>query len=313
MTRAIEQDRILRPEQLPARSAEGLVDNQQSSGAESSFCPSSSLHPLGRAVPSTEAIERRRKLRALRVTEQRRARRWRVTVSNGENVFTMDSQQARRLRCWKRVSAWADALPKDNRHIRRAGEKLKIGPRMVMVTLTYENKDAWQPNHIRDFMKALKERLGKGLLAYAWVLEMQERGAPHYHLLLYVRRGAKIPKPDEAGLWKYGSTKIETVKKGPFYIVKYTGKEYQKNGLPAGARMFAVKIYAHALAPEEMLPFRLSAAPSWLRPHVEAAAALVGAELRWTRVYGGGWVIRDTGEFFASPFKLEHVEAVDSS
>jgi hypothetical protein len=178
---------------------------------------------------------------------------YRVTISNGEQEQTFDSPAARVRRCQRRVVGWAEALPRDPRRVRRAGGKIAIGPRLVMLTLTYVDAEGWKPNDIRNFMLDLRKELGEALLAYAWVLEMQQRNAPHYHVLLYVKRGTDIPKPDEK-LWKHGMSRIETAKSA-FYIAKYTGKAYQKHNLPSGARMFAVWIKKGAINDETLLPF----------------------------------------------------------
>ena len=51
-------------------------------------------------------------------------------------------------------------------------------------------------------MKRLREKLDEELLAYAWVGEMQERGAVHYHMYILVQAGADVPRPDESEMWK---------------------------------------------------------------------------------------------------------------
>lgn len=177
-----------------------------------------------------------------------------------------------------------------------------------MLTLTYEKADDWQPLQIRNFMKALQRDLGENLLGYAWVLEMQKRGAPHYHVLLYVQRGTRIARPDD-GLWKYGSSRIETAQ-SLFYICKYTGKMYQKEELPYGARMFAVKINEAVASAIDILAFRMSGSPAWLREHLEAVVMAKGERLRWSRCPGGGWIIRNTGELLQSPWRVRAIVEV---
>ena len=310
--RAIERGEVGVEGGGTSEASEGLVSNQQSSIPHRAQLPGA-----GREVPAAAQVAARRAARAQRLERARQAkavpskgtRRWRFYLldkAKGE-CFSLDSKQTRLRRFQKRVHAWADALPREVRRVRRAGKRFTIGPRLVMLTLTYQDADAWQPNQIRDFMKALRRELGAALYGYAWVLEMQQRGAPHYHVLLYVKARTDVPKPDEAGLWAYGSTRRETAKSA-FYISKYVGKEYQKEQLPKGARMFAVQIYKHVLSAEDMLPFRMSAAPGWLHPFIAEAVALVGVALRWRRVKGGGWVIVDTGEVHPSPYALVAIE-----
>lgn len=288
---------------------EGLVSYQQSlkparhqSGAEASTADQ--LH---------ETAERRAALRTVGDQDSTTGpARWRVTLENGGQTITVDSHQSRLSRCQRRVHAWASALPRSTRLVRRAAAKMRVGPRMVMLTLTYAQEDGWEANQIRDFLVNLRQLLNDNLYGYAWVMEMQKRGAPHYHVILYVKRGTRIPKPDEK-LWSHGMSRIETVR-SPFYICKYTSKAhqkaYQKEGLPPGARMFAVKIYNSDIPADELFTFRISAAPAWLRPHLIEAREQTGTEIRYARVKGGGWVIKETGEVLCSKWKVLHVERV---
>lgn len=112
--------------------------------------------------------------------------------------------------------------------------------RLVLVTLTYGKIEDYRPGHIGDYLRNLKKRLGENLLAYAWVAEIQERGAVHYHLVLLVMPGTDIPKPDKRGYWVHGMSKIETARTA-FYLATYTGKEYQKDlsRYPKSCRLYA--------------------------------------------------------------------------
>jgi hypothetical protein len=275
-----------------ARSAEGLVSYQQSLRARTG-----TKKPLPNQSDDSAPC----------------GVRYRVTASNGDQTITIDSRQARLLRCQRRIHAWAEALPKAPRRVRRAGSYAELRNRWVMLTLTYKDGKDWHINDIRDYMILLRATLGNRLYAYAWVLEMQKRGAPHYHVILYVQRGTKIPKPD-AGMWRHGLSRIETVKT-PYYICKYTSKgkqkEYQKEGFPAGARMFAVKIYNTDIPADELLNFRMSTLPAWLRPYIKEAYDEVGLEVTWRRNRGGGWLIVQTGEVLYSPWIVTKVERLE--
>lgn len=296
---------------------EGLVLNQQSLNVavepQKLFGPRQPVRFDLERIKARERASMRRaqKLRDVRpVAVRQKVSRWRAIVEEkaSREIIEIDSKKARVRRCQKRVWAWAGALPKQSRKIRRAGRVLNIGPRLVMLTLTYTDADAWEPGQIREFMILMRKSLGSALYGYAWVLEMQERGAPHYHVLLYVKAKTDVPEPDKAGLWLHGLTRRETAKSA-HYIAKYTGKEYQKESLPAGARMFAVQIYKNVLDADDLLPFRLSSAPGWLQPHILEAAKTAGSEVRWTRAKGGGWLIKDTGELHQSPYVLIAIEA----
>ncbi len=168
----------------------------------------------------------------------------------------LDPKEARLSRMRKRVFAWANAIKadlSDNRY------------RKLMITLTYEKVEDWQPLHIRNYVKNLKARLGKNLRALAWCAELQERGAVHYHLELIVYKGTRIPMPDKSGMWHYGSSRIETAK-NVFYIASYMKKEYQKMGnFPKGLRMFAVYICKDVIGKLQYWVYKLSVCPEWLR------------------------------------------------
>jgi hypothetical protein len=115
--------------------------------------------------------------------------------------------------------------------------------RLVLITLTYKKVGDYRAGHIGDYLRNLKKRLGKNLLAFAWVAELQERGAVHYHLVILVTPGTDIPKPDRKGYWVHGMSKIETARTA-FYLATYTGKEYQKDlsKYPKSCRLYAVSI-----------------------------------------------------------------------
>jgi len=115
--------------------------------------------------------------------------------------------------------------------------------RLVMLTLTYRKISDYKPGDIGTYLKNLKTRLGKNLLAFAWVAELQERGAVHYHVVLLVQPGTDIPKPDKRGYWTHGHSKIETARTA-FYLATYAGKEYQKDlsRYPKSCRLYAVSI-----------------------------------------------------------------------
>lgn len=224
----------------------------------------------------------------------------------------VDSQAARLSRLNRRVHAWAALIPKEIRAFKRGKETVEA-PRLVMVTLTYHLARDWRANHIRAYMLALRAALKSRLIGYSWICENQTRGVPHYHIMLYVRRGTRIPTPDASGMWPHGSSRIETAH-SPFYIVKYTAKEYQKQGLPKGARMFAVWVDKKVIdspAAKLLLNFRASSLPAWFRSEVLAWAEEEDAHLMaaaycscWARAPGGGWLLRPTGERFPSPWAL---------
>lgn len=206
-------------------------------------------------------------------------------------VFQITKAKARISRLRRRVFAWA-----------KTGQPMQQGEglRMVMQTLTYRGVDDWKANQIRDYMQVVRKHLGKKLLSYAWVAELQRRGAVHYHVLLVVRKGAKIPHPDKAGWWPWGMTKVQTART-VFYICKYVGKEYQKEGpFPKGLRMFAVWFADGVIEDLQRWFFRLSSLPGWLQEVIRALPQEYGG--KWARAPGGGWVYEGTE--YQSPYEF---------
>lgn len=211
-------------------------------------------------------------------------------TSTGE-LLTIDRAVARISRMRRRVFSWANIL----KEFFEGGRY-----RAVMVTLTYERVDGWQPNHIRSFMLAMRKVLAEKLVGYAWVSELQGRGAVHYHVLLLVKKGTLVPKPDETGLWEHGLTRVETAR-SIFYICTYVGKEYQKIGdFPKGMRMFAVWIASGIVTDLQRWFHRLSSLPGWFRAQAEKMIENHGE--RWSRMPGGG--IEFGGQIFRSPYVL---------
>ena len=214
-----------------------------------------------------------------------------VNKLTGE-AFAIDSRKLRIRRCQKRVHAWASAL---NEVIKLVGVKY----RMMMVRLSYAPGYDWQPLQISHLITKVRYELGDDLIAYAWVAELQERGAVHYHLLMIVKKGTDIPYFDDAAWWIYGSTHHCTAR-SPFYICSYTAKEnYQKFGVfPKGLRMYAIWIAPGIVSSSARRLLRLTALPSWV-----AKIARAVEDFMVKRHLGGGWDIN--GELVASPYRLD--------
>jgi hypothetical protein len=149
-------------------------------------------------------------------------------------VIVLDTFAIRLGRMKTRIFDWAQ----------KVDEWRQSNPsRMVLITLTYKKKSDYRPGHIGDYLRNLKKRLGKNLYAFGWVAELQARGAVHYHLVLVVKHGTDIPKPDKKGYWVHGMSKIETARTA-FYLATYTGKKYQKDlsKYPKSCRLYATSI-----------------------------------------------------------------------
>lgn len=204
-------------------------------------------------------------------------------------ITEFSKRQARLSRLRRRVWAWANFLQKES-----------AGSSLWMITLTYKCVEDWRPNHIREFMQAVRKLYKKKLIGYAWVAELQERGAVHYHVMLYLKGVQKLPHFDSLGLWEHGMTRVDCART-PFYIITYSGKEYQKAGkFPKGLRMFAVWLSPFALAEHLLYQFSLTAKPSWVKDIILQFDSLYSARVRPKRVVGGGWDIDDM--LFRSPY-----------
>lgn len=158
----------------------------------------------------------------------------------------------------------------------------------AMVTLTYAPEHEWEPCHIVQFIKAIREYLRRRghALRYVWVAELQKRGALHYHVLLQLPKGITLPKPDKRGWWPHGMTKIEWARHALGYLAKYASKGTTDDRFPKGARISG----AGGLSQEAKRIKRWWLSPSYVR---EA----FGEQANPFRASGGGWLDRLSGEW----------------
>ncbi len=98
----------------------------------------------------------------------------------------------------------------------------------VMVTLTYAALDRWNSRHVSDYLKTCREwfRRRKRPFHYCWVAELQQRGAVHYHVMIWMPKDLTLPKPDKRGWWPHGFTRIEKARNAVGYTWRNT---YRKN------------------------------------------------------------------------------------
>ena len=164
--------------------------------------------------------------------------------------------------------------------------------RAAMITLTYRPGEVWEPHdishlidHYRRWLNARREPLRA-----VWVLELQKRGAPHYHLLIWMRRGLTPPLPDKQGWWKKGCTQAAWARRAIGYLAKYSSKG-NKDGatVPKGARLFGI-FGCHT---------RLDwwRAPAWAR-------AIGRQKERIHRGKNGWWLFDAIALAFRSPWKV---------
>jgi len=166
-----------------------------------------------------------------------------------------------------------------------------------MVTLTYENADDWSPKHISATLSAYKKwAMRRNIpLKYTWVMELQKRGAPHYHILFWLPPGTFLPLFDKRGWWKHGSTNLTPAKTRGGYLLKYVSKcvHTHESGtpFPKSARIYGVG----GLTSEGKRVVRWYRAPRWVRDQACASSSDL-------RKLSGGWTDRSTGLFFESPW-----------
>jgi len=164
----------------------------------------------------------------------------------------------------------------------------------IMATLTYRPGEDWNRRQVSRYVDATIKWAArrKVRLRYQWVIELQQRGAPHYHVLWWVPHGFRLPKPDAQGHWPHGSSRIELARRAVGYLVKYATKGDDSMALPRGGRLFGC-----GGEPDARLPKHRASLPKWLDDRATPGASLV-------RAPGAGWVERETGLCHRSPFSI---------
>lgn len=162
-----------------------------------------------------------------------------------------------------------------------------------MVTLTYRPGEVYGPRDVSQFVDHLRKWSGRRgfVLRGVWVLELQRRGAPHYHLVVWLPAGVCMPKPDKQGWWKKGSTRVEWARRPVGYLVKYSSKGLDgAEHLPKGARIWGA-FGRDRDARDEIRWFR---APQWLRQLFEGGeGSCQGRVYRQCRKEGVWWRVGD--------------------
>jgi hypothetical protein len=166
----------------------------------------------------------------------------------------------------------------------------------LLVTLTYAPTAKWDARQIADYIRSVSDwaRSRKLRLRYQWVIELTQRGVPHYHVLWWVPVGVRLPKPDSSGMWPFGFSRIEKARNAVGYLVKYATKgETDLYQLPKGSRLFGV---GGGLQSEKLATHR-AGLPMWLLDRLPDDA-------RARKVARVGWVDLSTGEVHQTPFEV---------
>jgi hypothetical protein len=179
------------------------------------------------------------------------------------------------------------------------GQQTRKRWKCLMLTLTYDPKRAkWEAGQISDLIRHIRFYLKRrGVpMRFVWVQEFTKKGAPHYHVLIWLPFGRSLPMPDKQGWWPYGMTKIEWVRHAVGYIAKYASKADSLHRPEKGARIHG----NGGLTDEALLEQRWWKLPAWLRSDVEPSDRLRRAPTGT----GGGFVHPGTGERYISPWEV---------
>ena len=182
--------------------------------------------------------------------------------------------------------------------IPRAGHRCQ---KPWFVTLTYERVGQWRPNHIADAMDAYRRWCKRRNLPcqYLFVAELQQRGAVHYHLLVWLPQGVRMPMWDKSTrsscrdvkpFWSHGMTNTQPAKAGVGYLMKYLSKLGELTVFPDGLRLYGMG----GLTPEGRQIRQWQNLPQWVKNTYG-----VGDIAR----SGASFVVQATGEMLEPMFR----------
>ena len=174
----------------------------------------------------------------------------------------------RKMRCRRLRRTITEAAKLHERHTDWDSKRLgRSAYRKTFVTLTYRHTGEWERCHVSRFVRLMRQwfqRRGH-VCRFVWVAELQKRGALHYHLVVWVPRRLRLPRPDVCGWWPHGSSKIETARNPIGYMVKYATKTTPDalKRLPKGVRLHGNGGHD----PQARVSLRETLMPSWLHEH----------------------------------------------
>lgn len=195
--------------------------------------------------------------------------------------------------------------------------------RVLFLTLTYRPDVDPDPRHMArtwDLYRKWCKRIGIDPL-YVWVAELHRSGRVHYHAILWVPHGVRVPFFDTyrvvgaapaggvgprlmTAWWPNGWANMKPSHNPAGYLAKYaskTGRTVADHDVsfPRGLRIYGCGGLDEAQRQIKQFINR----PAWL-------AAGTRPEDRLKRVQGGGWIDRDTLDFWPSPWKLGRIAKV---
>jgi len=172
------------------------------------------------------------------------------------------------------------------------------GFRCWFVTLTYRGVDDWSPRHISDALKRFRIWCDKRGTKprYVWVAELQQRGAIHYHLAIWLPMHLSCPmwdKPTRAAacFWPHGMTNRQLARNAVGYLMKYMSKVGKHHVYPKHARIYGA---GGLESPDRQIRAWLNL-PQWIK-QLHGVGEVVRRQ--------GRRLVRETGEVLCSPFRV---------
>lgn len=175
---------------------------------------------------------------------------------------SITNEEERKMKDEKNIR---DAVRRTKQTLRRSinANVGQHGQRDKFFTLTYQNNmtDLEQGNKdFREFIKRLNRKIFKKQsgLKYVCVVERQERGAIHYHVIFF--NLPYVPVDDLTALWGHGFTKINAIDEVDnvgAYVVKYMTKTIDCGVVEKSAKEKGKKMYFSSRnlnKPSEIIP-----------------------------------------------------------
>lgn len=221
-----------------------------------------------------------------------------VTSINNVNTLNVDPL------CIDRVQARCTRLRKN---LGVAAKWLsQSGQTAWMLTFTYRDGVEWEPSHVREALQRLRvwlRRAHGAQLRYVWVMETKARKSgtevgrikPHFHVVVWMpgQVTADDLMMDARGYWVHGLTNTVKAKAAVRYVMKYASKFDNEGSFPKGARCYGVGGLGDVGG-------RIRRWINW--PAFVQARASIKCDFR--RRVGGGWINRNTGDWWPSEWGI---------
>lgn len=138
------------------------------------------------------------------------------------------------------------------------------------VTLTYAEGSEWGPRHVSQALQAFrhwhrKRGLGEAVRCI-WVAELTKRKRVHYHLVVWLPHGVKMPQWDRdqsnrSRFWSHGLTETAPLRTNVGYLMKYISKMGEFHLFPKGLRSYGIS----GLTPVARCVRRWYGMPEWVK------------------------------------------------